>query len=134
VLYVEDDRANATLVRRLLNRRPNIELLVARSGSEGLRMAQECHPHLVLLDRHLPDMLGDDVLTQLRSSPVTVSIPVVILSGDSGQRLVDELVGFGACDFLIKPFDGSRFLAVIDKWVVVDPDDEVHETTTGTHS
>jgi CheY-like chemotaxis protein len=96
-------------------------------------MVRECHPDLVLLDRHLPDMLGDDVLALLHASPVTASIPVVMLSGDAGQRLVDQLVGCGASDFLIKPFDAARFLAVIDKWVV-DAHDEVHGTIAGTPS
>jgi DNA-binding response OmpR family regulator len=79
-------------------------------------LAQERLPDLVLLDRHLPDMLGDDILAQLKASADTAGIPVVLLSGDNETTLINHVEGHGANDFLTKPFDAQHFLAVIDRW------------------
>jgi CheY-like chemotaxis protein len=111
VLYIEDNEDNARLVERILKRRAAITLIVATDGRQGLERALTQHPTLILLDRRLPDMLGDDVLRSLRSAPRTADIPVVLLSGDTvgaTQLAVD--------DVLAKPLDVVQFLAVVDRY------------------
>jgi DNA-binding response OmpR family regulator len=69
----------------------------------------------VLLDRQLPDMLGDEVLAVLKAAAKTASIPVVVVSGDGpehGLRLLES----GAIAVLTKPFDIALLLAVIDRF------------------
>jgi CheY-like chemotaxis protein len=121
VLYVEDNNDNIRLVERILQRRPNVDLVVATTGGEGIRLAREAAPGLILLDRRLPDMLGNEVLRQLNAVPATSTIPVVVLSGDSGQEHAADILRLGAAEFLGKPFDVSQFLAMIDRFCPVDP-------------
>jgi CheY-like chemotaxis protein len=117
VLYVEDNDDNIRLVERLLNkRRPGIALIVATSGHDGIRMAQSSTPDLILLDRRLPDMLGDEVLRQLKAAAGTATIPVVVLSGDSATDQAGETRRLGAVAFLSKPFEFGQLLAIIDRF------------------
>jgi DNA-binding response OmpR family regulator len=125
VLYIEDDQQNTALVHRLLEQRPGLQLLVAQRGREGLRLAGERLPNLVLLDRRLPDMPGDDILAQLKGSAATADIPVIMLSGDSGTALAQS-IDKGASDYLTKPFDTQHFLAVVDEQLSIPVDRGVH--------
>ena len=116
VLYIEDDVANIRLVERLLRRHPHTELRVATTARGGVAAAVDGQPALILLDNRLPDATGGDVLRQLASS-AAAGIPVVVISGDSGQGSVDEFLAAGAADFLPKPFDIHRFGDVINRYL-----------------
>jgi CheY-like chemotaxis protein len=116
VLYVEDNDLNIHLVARILQRRINIELVVATCGHQGLQRAHHAMPRLILLDRRLPDILGDEVLRQLKTSAITATIPVVMLSGDTDNDHTTELTRLGAAAFLPKPFDVHQLLASVDKF------------------
>jgi CheY-like chemotaxis protein len=116
VLYVEDNATNVQLVERILDERPGIQLLAAGTAAEGLRLAEAEKPALILLDRRLPDMAGEQVLRRLKESPSTAAIPVVVISGDSGRHAADELLDLGASAFLAKPFDVEELLSVIDRF------------------
>jgi CheY-like chemotaxis protein len=84
-------------------------------GSLGLELARSQHPDLVLLDLNLPDMSGVEVLRRLRADPVTASIPVIVISADATGNQVERLRQEGAADYLSKPFDVGRFLALVDQ-------------------
>ena len=114
VLYIEDNLANLKLVQNLLGRRPNIKIIPAMQGRLGLELAREHHPALVLLDLHLPDIGGDQVLQELRDDPATTSIPVVILSADATPGQVQRLLSAGATAYLTKPFDVRELLGILD--------------------
>ena len=114
VLYVEDNPSNVKLVERIVARRPEVTLLVAMQGRIALELAREHQPSLILLDLHLPDMSGEEVLARLRAEPRTSATPVVVLSADATPGQVQRLRANGATDYLTKPFDISRLLAVID--------------------
>ncbi len=116
LLYIEDDDNNISLVQALLKRRPQIELLVAMNGRDGVQAAIDKQPALILLDNRLPDATGAEVLRQLAAAEATAGIPVVIISGDS-IGIGDELLAIGAAEFLVKPFDIHQFLAVIDRYI-----------------
>ena len=66
VLYIEDTHANVRLMHRLMARRPGVQLLHAPDGETGLRLFAEHQPPLVLLDLHLPDMSGEEILRRIR--------------------------------------------------------------------
>jgi len=117
VLYIEDNESNVRLVRRIVERRPGVELLTAAQGSIGVELAQHHDPALVLLDLHLPDMHGADVLAQLRATPRTAGLPVVILSADATAEQVTRLFAAGASDYLTKPLDVAKVLAVLDHFL-----------------
>jgi CheY-like chemotaxis protein len=116
VLYVEDNDNNIRLVERILQRRIAVDLVVAMTGVQGLRMAQANPPRLILLDRRLPDMHGDEVLRELKAGDHTAAIPVVVLSGDAEQDHAAGVLALGADGFLSKPFDIHQFLAIVDRF------------------
>jgi CheY-like chemotaxis protein len=114
VLYIEDTLSNLSLIQRLFDRRPEVKIVSAMEGRLGLDMAREHHPDLVLLDLHLPDMKGDEVLARLRTDPETSSIPVIVISTSAVPSEVKHLLGIGARDYLTKPFDVTKFFAAVD--------------------
>jgi signal transduction histidine kinase len=115
VLYVEDMIANIRLVEEILKRRPDITLIPAMLGSIALDLAREHHPDLVLLDVHLPDLGGDEVMRRLHADPATRDIPVVVLSADATQRQLERLLEAGATDYLTKPIAVEHLLDVVDQ-------------------
>ena len=115
VLHIEDNLSNLKLVERILARRPDVSLTEARSGKEGLELAAELNPDLVLLDLRLPDLAGEDVLRTLREDDATRSIPVVVVSAEARPAETDRLLAAGADDFLVKPIDIGTFLTVVDR-------------------
>jgi CheY-like chemotaxis protein len=117
VLYIEDDPDNIRLVERVLTRRPHIGLHVASNARDGVSAAISEQPALILLDNHLPDATGAEVLRQLASAEATAAIPVVIVSGDSGKAIATELLATGASGFLEKPYDIHHLMALIDRYL-----------------
>lgn len=116
VLYVEDNDDNVHLVRQILRLRPHVTLEVATTGALGVSMAAELLPALMLLDRRLPDIRGEQVLRQLRDCPATSAIPIVVFSGDAGYG--SSPADFPGVDgFLGKPFDLADLLAIVDRFV-----------------
>jgi len=116
MLYIEDNENNIALVQALLKRRPNIELHVAMTGRDGVQAAIDKRPGLILLDNRLPDATGHEILRELTATPATAAIPVVVLSGDSGE-VIDELLADGAAESVGKPFDIHQFIAMIDRYL-----------------
>lgn len=114
VLYIEDDLSNQSLVEKIFRFRPELELVLAGDGATGLKVAAEALPALVLLDGHLPDMSGGEVLRQLRDDPLTAHLRIVILSGDSGGEHVERLMELGADGYMTKPFEISDFMTLLD--------------------
>jgi signal transduction histidine kinase/ActR/RegA family two-component response regulator len=114
VVHVEDNPSNAELVERIFAQHRPVRLLSAVQGNRALELVREHHPQLVLLDLHLPDVPGDEVLAQLKADPETASIPVVIISADATQGHVSRLLRAGAAAYLTKPLDVREFLAAVD--------------------
>jgi signal transduction histidine kinase len=105
VLYIEDNMLNLRLVKRILDDHPDIELVTAMQGRLGLELAREHQPKLVLLDLHLSDIGGDEVLRQLRDDPETSHIPVVVVSADATAGQMRRILAEGASSYLTKPLD-----------------------------
>jgi len=114
VLYVEDNLANLELVEQLLTRSGVVELLAAMSGSLGIELAREHLPHLILLDLHLPDMSGTDLLDALRDDPRTAAIPVVVVTADATPSQIQRLRDLGVAAYLTKPIDIRELLSVVE--------------------
>lgn len=120
VLYIEDNLANLRLLEWLLRRRPGIELVPAMQGRLGLELARRRRPDLILLDQHLPDVEGIEVLRRLRDDPQLRDIPVIVLSADTTPGQSERLRAAGARDFLEKPLDVRRLLAMLDDILTVE--------------
>ena len=117
VLYVEDNVGNVRLLERLMVHRPNVRLVTSSQGSLGFELAQQHRPDLILLDVHMPDLSGYEVLERLRSDPRTASIPVVMLSADASHEQIQRFRDAGARDYLTKPLDLQNFLSQLDAYL-----------------
>jgi len=117
VLYIEDDPTNLTLVKHVLGRRPGTQLFLTMTGQEGLELARAHRPDLILLDVHLPDMVGEEVFNKLRETPDTRSIPVVIVSASAMPSDVERLREIGVDGYLTKPLDVRLFLDTVDDFL-----------------
>src|SRR6266508_1067932 len=115
VLYIEDNLSNLQLVDRVVSRKGGVTLISAMRPMLGLDLAREHSPDLILLDLHLPDIPGEEVLRRLRTDPRTAEIPVVILSADARPSLIKRLLGSGARAFLTKPLDVAELLGLLDQ-------------------
>jgi hypothetical protein len=105
VLYIEDEPVNRLLVQETLRTCPGVELLLAESGHEGLSLARERQPGLVLLDMQLPDLDGPQVLEALRGDPATRHIPVAVLSAGAMSTDIARALAAGAVAYWTKPID-----------------------------
>ena len=114
VLYIEDNLPNLQLIERILAARRGVTLLSALQGRLGLELAHLHLPDLILLDLHLPDISGTEVLRRLRDDPATRDIPVVVISADATSGQIDRLTSAGAYAYLTKPFDVRQLLGIVD--------------------
>ncbi|HEY5439594.1 MAG TPA: PAS domain S-box protein [Acidimicrobiales bacterium] len=121
ILYIEDNIANVHLVDRLLMNRPSVHLVTSLTGGLGIELAQQLVPALILLDVHLPDLHGFDVLQRLRADPRTESIPVIVLSADATEWQTGRFLEAGASGYLTKPFDLHRLLDILDEYLGAAP-------------
>ena len=115
VLYVEDNPSNVRLLERVLERRPGVRLVHSGTGREGLEMAARLRPDLVLLDMGLPDCSGEALVAQLKQSPETRQLPVVVLSADAMPSHVQRLKEAGILAYLTKPINVTEVLRVVDR-------------------
>ncbi|MGD8594826.1 MAG: ATP-binding protein [Gammaproteobacteria bacterium] len=118
VLYIEDNVSNLRVVEAMLRHHPKLKLMSANNGSFGLELAQEYRPDVVLLDIHLPDMNGYDVLQALRQNVMTGRIPVIALSADAMPIDVEQGLAAGFDDYLTKPVDAEKLFSVLAKYSI----------------
>jgi CheY-like chemotaxis protein len=115
VLHIEDNPANVQLVAQILQRRGGVRLQAASSGADGLAAATAARPDLVLLDLHLPDISGEEVLAQLHRQPATAAVPVVVVTADATPAQRRHLLQHGAAAYVTKPIDVRELLALVDQ-------------------
>jgi PAS domain S-box-containing protein len=115
LLYIEDNGPNVRVLEHILNLRPEWCLMHAGSGGLGVELARGRQPDLVLLDLHLPDRPGTEVLRQLKDDLATSEIPVVVLTADASSGLSGKLTAAGASGFLTKPLSVAEILLLLDQ-------------------
>jgi len=104
VLIVEDNERNMKLVRDLLQFK-GFRTLEADSATEGIALATEHQPHLILMDIQLPDMDGVAALGRLRADPATTDIPVVAVTAFAMKEDEQRLMQAGFDGYLVKPIN-----------------------------
>ncbi len=120
VLLVEDNPVDVDLTLRAFKRRRFMNPInVARDGEEALAWIRrweegEPLPLVVLLDLKLPRINGLDVLSELRTSPISGKVPVVVLTSSSEDRDVEDAYRRGANSYIVKPVDLDKFLVVAE--------------------
>jgi PAS domain S-box-containing protein len=114
LLYVEDNPANLKLVEQLIDRRPDMRLLVAGDGDLGIQLARANHPEVILMDINLPGISGIEALKILREDPETAHIPVVALSANAMPRDIEKGLQAGFFRYLTKPIKVNEFMNTLD--------------------
>lgn len=103
VLYIEDEPASAVIVQALLAGHHGLRLLHAETGRQGVQMAREAAPDVVLLDMRLPDIGGVEVVRELSTEIADARFRVVLLTGDRLSIDVLKAMSLGAFLYLVKP-------------------------------
>jgi signal transduction histidine kinase/CheY-like chemotaxis protein/CHASE3 domain sensor protein len=132
VLYIEDNASNLNLVERILSHCPGVILISAMQGQLGLDLAALHDPDWILLDVHLPDMPGDEVLRRLQRNSRTRQIPVTVLSADATAGQISRLLDAGARDYLTKPLDVRNFLNLLES--TLPKSEESYDVITGAYA
>jgi signal transduction histidine kinase len=112
ILYIEDSDETRSLVRRLLS--PKYVVLEAADPLDGLQLAEETHPNLILLDHSLPHMSGSEAATRLRK--MLPDTPIVIVSADLSTGARERALAAGAVGFIAKPIDDD-FVDQVDEYL-----------------
>jgi two-component system cell cycle response regulator CtrA len=110
ILLVEDDPTTSRSIELMLTH-ANLNVFATDLGEEGIDLAKLYDYDLILLDLNLPDMTGHEVLRQLRTA--RIETPILILSGDDATESKLKGFGFGADDYLTKPFHREELVARI---------------------
>jgi len=113
LLVVDDEASVLSVLNRILS--GEYEIITAKTGNEALKLAQEQHPDLILLDILLPDLDGYNVIVQLKSSEETNAIPVIFITGLTSEEDEEKSFLLGATDYIIKPFKPAAIRARIRK-------------------
>lgn len=108
ILYIEDDPASRRLVQRVLGSK-GYNVLVADDGLEGITIARESKPNLILMDINLPSMDGREITTRLRSLPNFTNTPIVALTANHSPGSRELALAAGCTGFMTKPIDVGSF-------------------------
>ena len=114
LLYVEDNPANLMLVEHIMKGRPNIRMLSARDGHEGIALARAHLPDVILMDINLPGIGGIDALKILRADAATAHIPVLALSANAMPADIEKGLRAGFFRYLTKPIKIDAFMLALD--------------------
>jgi signal transduction histidine kinase/CheY-like chemotaxis protein len=126
LLYVEDNPANLMLVEDLIARRPDIRLLSARDGNQGVEIARASRPDVILMDINLPGISGIKALRILAEDPATAHIPVIALSANAIPRDIEKGLEAGFFRYLTKPIKVNEFMETLDLALTFAKMESVH--------
>jgi CheY-like chemotaxis protein len=117
VLVIDDDATVRELLSIYLGKQ-GYQVLTAKNGEEGVKLAQLWHPAAIVLDVMMPNMDGWSVLTQLKQNPAVHNIPVIMLS-----MVDDRTTGYslGAVEYLLKPVQPARLIDILKKYHCENP-------------
>jgi len=89
-------------------------VMIRNPGAQAVRVAAATRPQVIVLDLHLPDLHGEQVLSELKSAPATAAIPVVVLSADASDGVIHRLLASGAFAYLTKPIELAELDGLLD--------------------
>jgi len=114
VLVVDDTEANIHLMRFILKEN-GFEVIEARSGTEGVKLAVQEKPDLVLMDIQLPDIDGLEVTKRIRASEADGNIPIIALTSYAMPGDRERIMAAGCTGYISKPIDVKTFIKEIEK-------------------
>lgn len=116
ILSVDDSRTIRIIVGRAFQAY-DCQICEAGNGEEGLAVAAREKPDLILLDVTMPVMDGVTMLTKLKEDPELKSIPVIMLTAESGRENVLHIAKLGVRDYLVKPFKENQLIEKVERIV-----------------
>jgi len=131
VLYVEDNPANMLLVEQLFERRPELNLLKAENGADGIAMAIAHKPQVILLDINLPGISGIQVLKLLQLDEATAHIPVLAISANAMTGDIEKGLDAGFFRYITKPIQIDVFMNTLDEALKAAETKSKYTSTTG---
>lgn len=108
VLYIEDNPVNIDLIETALSSYPNVRLIKATTGMEGIQLARSAHPDFVLLDMHLGDISGLEVVRALNEEIASGKLHITLLTADSLSMDIVKAMSLGAEEYWLKPFSIAK--------------------------
>ena len=123
VLLVEDNPDNRLLIHMIFRRftKDSIKVIDAQDGEEGLKLAFENQPDLILMDLKMPKMDGFEAIVKLRSDPATLEIPIIVLSAQVMDEDTQRALDAGAQGVLSKPIDIAKFSETVRPYIEDTP-------------
>jgi CheY-like chemotaxis protein len=115
ILYVEDNDDNVYMLKMRFEVLGGYQMLVAADGEQGIRMAADERPALILMDLDLPVIDGWEAARQLKASPSTRDIPIIALSAHALVGAREKALAAGCDEFDTKPVDFDRLLSKITR-------------------
>jgi signal transduction histidine kinase/ActR/RegA family two-component response regulator len=118
ILYIEDNPANFRLVENIIKKHTSFELLSSVSGNDGIKVAIEQKPYLILLDLNLPDISGFDVFEKIRENKELSNTPIIAVSANAMQYDIDKAIELGFLDYIVKPIDIFSFKNMLNNILI----------------
>ncbi|HEY9099317.1 MAG TPA: PAS domain S-box protein [Thiobacillus sp.] len=115
LVYIEDNPANLMLVEQIIEDHPQLRMLSARDGNQGIALVRTYLPDVILMDINLPGISGIEALKVLRDDPITAHIPVIALSANAMPRNIEKGLEAGFFNYLTKPIKVNEFTEALDK-------------------
>lgn len=115
LLYIEDNLPNARLMAEIIKRMPNLSLIHVVNAEEGIELAKERQPDLVIMDINLPGIDGFEALKQLKNEPETQKIPVIALSANASDDDMERGNRAGFQKYMVKPVQINELQQALEK-------------------
>lgn len=119
ILTVDDSQTIRLIVRKAFEKY-NCEVIEGKNGKEGLALADTHKPDLIVLDITMPIMTGIEMLSRLKDDEALKSIPVIMLTAESGKDYIMQLVKMGVSDYMVKPFKGEQLIDRVKNFLDLD--------------
>ena len=116
VLVIEDNELNLKLIKRILSRE-RLKVLEAPTARQGIKLALEKTPDLILMDIRLPDLDGLEATRILKQEPALQTTPILALSAYAMAEDIARAKQAGCSDYITKPFDIESFLQTIRRYL-----------------
>jgi CheY-like chemotaxis protein len=113
ILVIDDDAVQRVLLNAVF-RKLGVEILQAASGQEGIRLARDRRPDLIVSDVNLPEVDGFAVLDELRKEPITATIPFILITADPDEADRRRATESGAKGYLPKPIPIADLQALVN--------------------